>query len=140
MDLQTGDTELIVSLDEIWNKNKITRTGNGMPLKAKLFGTDLWFNHLGFSPDDSRFFFLARFTNWFRMLVSSMWTIGVDGSDPFLAVDFKHEGHHSKLSHFGWKDNETLIVTMKFLEESKHSHVLIKDREGEIPTLLLQKN
>ena len=91
MDLQTGDSELIVSLDEIWKKNEITRTGNGMPLKAKLFGTDLWFNHLGFSPDDSRFFFLARFTNWFRSLVSSMWTIGVDGSDPFLAVDFNHK-------------------------------------------------
>ena len=131
MDLQTGDSELIVSLDEIWNRNRITREGKEMPLKAKLFGTDLWFNHLGFSPDDSRFFFLARFTNWFRSLVSSMWTFGVDGSDPFLTVNFKHEGQYSKLSHFGWKDNETLIVTMKYLEESKHSHVLIKDRDGE---------
>lgn len=131
MDLQTGDSELIVSLDEIWNMNEITQKGKEIPLKAKLFGTDLWFNHLGFSPNDSRFFFLARFTNWFRSLVSSMWTIGVDGSDPFLAVDFKHEGQYSKLSHFGWKDNETLIVTMKFLRESKHSHVLIKDKIGE---------
>ncbi|MHA1453095.1 MAG: TolB family protein [Promethearchaeota archaeon] len=139
MDLQTGDSELIISLYEIWNRNEITRTGKGMPLKARIFGTDLWFNHLGFSPDDKRFFFLARFTNWFRSLVSSMWIIGVDGSDPFLAVDFKHEGQHSKLSHFGWKDNNTLIVTMKYLTETKHSHVLIKDKEGEAQVIAPKK-
>jgi hypothetical protein len=139
MDLQTGESELIISLDEIWNKNKFTGEGTEMPLKAKLFGTDLWFNHLVFSPNDRRFFFLARFTNWFRSLVSSMWTIGVDGSDPFLAVDFKYQGHYSKLSHFGWKDNETLIVTMKYLEETNHSHVLIKDRDGKSHALAPKK-
>jgi hypothetical protein len=131
MDLQTGENELIITLDEIWKRNKITRERKEMPLKAKLFGTDLWFNHLGFSPNDTRFFFLARFSSFLRKLVSSMWTIGVDGSDSFLAVDFKHENHDSKLSHFGWKDNDTLIVTMKYLKETDCSHVLIKDRDGE---------
>jgi hypothetical protein len=139
MDLQSGDTSLIVSLDEIWNRNQFTGQGKEMPIKTKLFGTDLWFNHLGFSPNDKRFFFLARFTNWFRSLVSSMWTIGIDGSDPYLAVDFKHEGNFSKLSHFGWKDNETLIVTMKYLKESNHSHVLIKDKVGETKIIAPKK-
>ena len=126
MDLKTGETELIVALDDIWNRNEITREGKGISAKTKFNGTDLWFDHMGFSPDDSRFFFFARFTNWVNMLETSMWTINLNGSDPYLVVDF-----NKQLSHFGWYDNSTLIVTMKYLRESNYSHVLIKDKNGE---------
>ncbi|MBN2154666.1 MAG: hypothetical protein JW776_01300 [Candidatus Lokiarchaeota archaeon] len=122
MNLKSGESDLIASFDEIWNKNKITREGQDLLLK----GQNYWFNHLGFSPEDDRFFFLARFTNSYKMLVSSMWTMNTDGSDPYLVVDFNNQ-----LSHFGWYSNSTLIVTMKYLKETNYSHVLIKDRDGE---------
>jgi hypothetical protein len=125
MDLKTGESKLILSINDIWTANPQTRDMNNEEIE-NIGISEMWFNHLAFNFSDSRFFFLARYTNWYRQLITSMWTASPDGSDPYLLVDFG-----TNLSHFEWLSDSDIMVTMKFLKETKMSHVKLKDKKGE---------
>ncbi|MHA1681561.1 MAG: TolB family protein [Promethearchaeota archaeon] len=121
MDLKGGSLDLIVTLDEIWNANGVTA---GFPdADFQAMGMGLWFNHVSFNPSGTRLHFLARFPNLFKGLVTSMWTVGTDGSDKHLLVDFYH-----RLSHFEWVNDTDLVVTMDWPDLKQKSHVRITDR------------
>lgn len=128
MDLNTGETKLIISFDQIWKMNPISAE---IP-EDELGGREMWIDHVGFNPSDSRLFFLARYANWFKGLETSMWTINPDGTDPHLVADFGHS-----ISHFGWFSDQELIVTMKpDLPNGQgiskhHQHVRIMDKTKE---------
>ena len=133
MDLKTGEKHLIISLGQIWNSNPKTKT---IPKEdiGKRISKEFWFNHFELNPSDKRFFFLARYSNRIGQLVTSMWTINIDGTDPYLLVDFGKQ-----LSHFGWLNDSTkLIVTMKQLKRIDKSHVILEDKKGN-PKILAPK-
>ena len=100
MDLQTGESKLIVSLARILQE---------FPARGSL-ETMNWFNHLLFSPDGKKISFIHRFRTFepggsgWRFYVTRMFTANCDGSGLWmLPLDF-----HA--SHYTWIDPERLIV------------------------------
>ncbi|NLJ35359.1 MAG: hypothetical protein GX358_03850 [candidate division WS1 bacterium] len=103
MDLQTGEHDLIITLDQIAAIEPDETTEQGKH----------WVNHLQFSTDDSRFVFLHR---WRRILpdgrkshYTRMFTASPDGSDLYLL------NRDDMTSHFDWKSgNEILAWARRF--------------------------
>jgi hypothetical protein len=122
MDLESGEHNLIISYDDIWKASEKTRNMS----KIKWFGRKLWFNHPVLNFSDTRLFFLARYRAFFRYLISSMWTIDIDGDDLYSLVDYGH-----KLSHFAWMSDEDIMVTMKLEDFNHRSYVILKDKSNE---------
>lgn len=96
LDLETGEAELIVSLDSIASHERTVRSGEG----------EHYFNHLLFNSDGSRFIFLHR---WYqeakrnRGWLTRMFTANRDGSALFC-VD-----PHGHTSHFIWRNPEQIL-------------------------------
>lgn len=98
VNLETGSSELIVSLDTL----------AGIPFEgAKLHDRWSWTNHLLMSPDSKRFVFLHRWREFShkderfetnRGWKTRMFVANVDGSDLRLLMP------HGMVSHFIWKD------------------------------------
>jgi hypothetical protein len=94
MDMETGNHELIISLNQLYNYQK----------EESMEGAKHWVNHLLFSPDDSRFIFLHR---WLppgdRKHRTRFFTANSDGTDLHLS---KLQGG----SHFIWCDEENILI------------------------------
>lgn len=102
IDLDTGEQELIISLDKIARFGQIP----GDPENAKHY-----FNHLLFNTDSSRFIFLHRWRPWDPTQYKSvggfgtrMLTAAPDGRD-IRIVD-----PHGKTSHFIWRDPKHILA------------------------------
>lgn len=121
MDLETGEYNLIITYDEIWRAHEKTRNMS----KIKWFGRKLWFNHPVLNFSDSRLFFLSRYRAFLRYLISSMWTIDINGDDLYCLVDYGN-----KLSHFSWMSDEDIMVTMRIEGREHRSYVILKDKEN----------
>ena len=100
MDLESGESKLIVSLSQIVKE---------FPCRG-CFETMNWFNHLLFSPDGKKISFIHRFRTFEpggsgrRFYVTRMFTANADGSNLWaLPMDY-----HA--SHYTWIDPEHLIV------------------------------
>ncbi len=94
MDLQTGETELIITLDQIIDV-----------AHRRSMENENWFNHMQFCTDGSRFLFLHRWNRpggrrWFTRL----FTANPDGSDLHLVAD------DDLVSHFDWLDERHIIA------------------------------
>ncbi|KPK82967.1 MAG: hypothetical protein AMJ81_08740 [Phycisphaerae bacterium SM23_33] len=68
-------------------------------------GGKVWFNHVYFNPSGTRLAFLCRWVppgqkSW----LTQMWTVGLDGKDLVRCLD------GPLVSHFDWKDDQTLIA------------------------------
>ncbi len=118
MDLKTGKTKMILSLEEVWESNSYTKN-------KKLFYSPFWFNHVVFSPDDERFSFLSRFHPWLSGYRTAMWTCGVNGKELHLITDYKN-----KVSHFEWISPEELMITAKY-QTNQYFHMICKDRSSQ---------
>lgn len=119
MDLESGEYNLIITYDKIWKQSKKTYTMS----KIKWFGRKLWFNHPVLNFSDSRLFFLARYRAFLRYLISSIWTIDVDGGDLYCLVDYG-----KKLSHFAWLSDNEIMVTMRLEDRDHRSYVILRDK------------
>jgi len=64
----------------------------------------VWFNHVLFNPSGGRLAFLCRWADPAGGWRTQMWTVGVDGQGLTRALD------GPLISHFDWKDDETLIA------------------------------
>lgn len=94
MDLSTGEHHLIISLKQVVSIRHNPSMNN----------TKHWFNHLLFSPDDTRFIFLHRWRrqgggHWTRMFTAS-----TDGSDIYCVSD------HEMVSHFDWYNPKQILA------------------------------
>lgn len=118
MDLDTGESELIVSMATIIHE---------FDHPEEMAIQPIWFNHVGFSPDDSRIFFLARYTvgGHGGPLNSAMFTVGQDGSGLRKVVDYGQG-----MSHFEWKSNEEIVVTIEW-EDLGRAFVIFTDGEDD---------
>jgi len=94
MDLETGEHELIISLDQVTKFRP----------KSSMKNAIHWFNHILFNPDDSRFVFLHRWTKpdggWFTRML----TANPDGTDLYCVAD------HDMVSHFDWRDSKWILA------------------------------
>lgn len=127
INISTGESKLIVNFNEIWNNHPETRS---ISEQIGEDGTDadfpeMWIDHVGFNPSENRIFYLARYAPLLGLMTTSMWTCNIDGNDPYLLVDYDQA-----LSHFEWLSDTELVVTMKYLKQSNHSHVVLKDKGG----------
>ena len=99
LDLETGDSKLIVSMSEVYREF-------GHP--PEMQDHPVWFNHVCFNPADTRLFFLARFrSSPDAGLNSAMFTVGSDGSDLRKVIEYGQG-----VSHFEWRNNMEILVTM----------------------------
>jgi hypothetical protein len=96
IDLETGNSELIISLADIAKFGQIP----GNPKDAKHY-----FNHLLFNTDGSRFIFLHRWrAAGLRSFGTRMLTANSDGTD-IRIVD-----PHGRTSHFIWRDTGHILA------------------------------
>ena len=111
MDLETGEHELIVSLDKLAKLN----------WEPSMEGRKQWFNHLLFNPSGDRFIFLHRWpTEDGRSFHTRLCTANIDGSDIFVSS--------LKMgSHFIWYD-DTNILIWGISEQYGAAYHLIEDR------------
>ena len=125
MDMDTGESELIISLAEIaeipFEGGPVTDQWN-------------WFNHLLVSPDSERFIFLHRWrakgpddeafavNNGF---VTRMFTAKLDGSDRYVLDP------SGFTSHFIWRDPEHICAWTK-PEWKEAAFYLFKDKTNEV--------
>lgn len=94
LDLTTGESRLIVTLDQIAHFRRDDTMGKGQH----------WFNHLLFSPDGSRFIFLHRWQRERGGRFTRGFTVRPDGSGLFCFND------HGMVSHFIWRDAQRLLA------------------------------
>ena len=95
VDMVTGNSELVISLDEIWH------------LTGKYFDADrkLVINHITFSPDASKFMLLCRnFPEVGKPHRTCVIVCGRNGENPVLMCDYCY------FSHYWWQDNDRIIA------------------------------
>lgn len=115
IDLETGESELIVSLEQIANLGEIP---NPDPAAKH------YFNHLLFNPDGSRFIFLHRWRYPEGNRLTRMFTANPDGSDLRVVDD------NGLTSHFIWRDPRHILAYSEQLSDGKRFY-LFEDGGGE---------
>lgn len=95
INLSTGKSKLIISLDDIWD------------FSGGYFGNEdkkLVINHITFNTDASRFLFLSRnFPKAGETHKTAVITANYDGSEMYLLSDYGYQ------SHYNWRDKEHVI-------------------------------
>ena len=114
MDLTTGENRLIISLDQIV----------ALAPHTQAVGAKHWFNHLLFSPDDSRFIFLHRWGAWEERHGHQMYTARLDGSDLYCVVD-------NLVSHFDWCNPQQILAWARQEDTGDH-YYLFTDKSPEV--------
>jgi hypothetical protein len=109
MDLATGKNDLVITLRQL--------AGNRPDDRFK--DAQHWVNHLQFNPSGGRFVFLHRWKkpsdrSWF----TRMYTARPDGSDLRLLMDT------GMVSHFDWRDDDTLLAWTRTKEHGDRFHLL----------------
>ena len=94
MDLQTGDSRLIVTLDQIVQVRH----------DETMDGCQHWFNHLQFNTAGTRFLFLHRWAHPEAGRYTRLFTANPDGSDVCCVAD------HQLVSHFDWRDEGHILA------------------------------
>ncbi|MCA9062086.1 MAG: hypothetical protein KDA96_03480 [Planctomycetaceae bacterium] len=115
VDLQTGRSELIVSLARIAALGEIPN---------KKAGIKHYFNHLLFSPDGSRFIALHRWQYPDGSRLTRMITARPDGTDIRVVIP------NGYASHFIWRDTEHILSQSKnYCGNSNWGDFLFEDRD-----------
>jgi hypothetical protein len=118
IDLETGDSQLIISLADISQLGEIP---NRQP------GIKHYFNHLLYSPDGSRFIALHRWRYPDGSRLTRLITARPDGGDLRLVVP------NGYASHFIWRDPQHILVQSKnWLGNPDWSNFLFADRDAGI--------
>ena len=121
IDLRTGRSELILSLQAIWDFTK--DFFNGQDHKIMI-------NHINFNTDGTRFVCLVRN---FPTASAAHWKTAIvtakhDGTELFLLSDYSYA------SHYHWRDPEHLVIYSRGAEGSDAGNQLyvLKDRTHEV--------
>jgi len=114
--LETGETELILSIAQIARLGRIPKAEPGIKH---------YFNHLLLSPDGSRFVFLHRWRYPDGSRLTRMITANPDGSDPWILDD------NGFTSHFIWRDPNHILAQSDQPSHSRANY-LFQDRTRKI--------
>ena len=116
VDLESGESELIVSLREI--------SGIGAIPESE-FGIKRYFNHLLFSPDGERFIALHRWRYPRGNRLTRMITADPDGGDVRIVIP------NGYASHFIWRDPRHILSQSRHFDgESGWGNFLFEDTDG----------
>lgn len=116
VDLNSGSSELILSIADIARQGKIP---NDQP------GIKHYFNHLLFSPTGERFIALHRWQYPNGSRLTRLITARVDGSDVRIVIP------NGYASHFIWRDSTTILSQSRnWLGISDWANFLFEDVEG----------
>lgn len=113
MDVASGDTTLVASMDQVFHLQAVPEA---------LVEKTMWFNHVLFSRDAKRIFFMARYHGAAGPLITAGFTVGTDGSDLRCILPYEWGA-----SHFDWVDGKNMVITTKYQAGDKWLHVLIPD-------------
>ncbi|MFD0680991.1 MULTISPECIES: hypothetical protein [unclassified Paenibacillus] len=122
IELSTGKSERILSLQQIWNFTKDAFEGTDQKIMI---------NHINFNTDGTRFVCLVRNfplgTGWKTAIL----TANPDGSEMFLLSDYSYA------SHYHWRDSEHLVIYSRGVEGSDSGNQLyeLKDRTHEVTAI-----
>ncbi len=118
MGLSTGKSTLVVTIAQVYE-----RLLRKHPL---LRGRHMWFNHIVFNKNDTRFFFLARANLPPRgRRYTAMFTANLDGSELREVIPF-----NKRVSHFDWRNDKEIIATF-VVDGSDRRHVLFTDGKAD---------
>ena len=116
IDLETGESKLIISLADIARLGVIPKEKPGIKH---------YFNHLLFNPDGSRFLALHRWRYPNGKRLTRLITANPDGSDIRLVVP------NGYASHFIWRDPRHMLVQSRhWLGNTRWSNFLFEDKQG----------
>jgi hypothetical protein len=116
VDLETGDSSLIVSLVAIAELGEIPN---------RQAGIKHYFNHLLFNPDGTRFIALHRWRYPNGSRLTRMITANTDGSELRVVIP------NGYASHFIWRDSTHILSQSKnWLGHSEWGNFLFEDQSG----------
>lgn len=115
MDLKTGKTKLVVTLDQLARNRP----------KKNFENAHHWVNHLLFNPSGSRFIFLHRWGVPGKGWQTRLYTAKPDGTDLRLVIDT------GMVSHFDWMDDDTILAWTQ-TAKGERAFFLIDDKSGEM--------
>jgi len=118
VDLETGDSELILSVAEVASAGEIPQAAPGIKH---------YFNHLLFNPDGSRFIALHRWRYPEGNRLTRMITAAPDGSDLRIVIP------NGYASHFIWRDPEHILSQSRhWLGNPEWGNFLFEDKESAV--------
>ena len=94
MDLETGSTSLVISLDQL----------AGSSPSGDMTGVHHWVNHAQISPDGRHFAFFHLWSTGANGWRVRLFTARLDGSNLSCLLD------SSTISHYDWMDSERILV------------------------------
>ncbi|MBE7560614.1 hypothetical protein HS125_17405 [bacterium] len=121
MDLETGESRLVVSLDQIASTGRVIAATEGKH----------WFNHLLFNTDGTRFEFLHR---WYRRYpkaggwATRMFTSDLSGRDIWCVDPYGYT------SHFIWRDATHILCWTRTPQHGDGYH-LFTDKSDRVEIL-----
>jgi hypothetical protein len=128
VDLESGEVWRAVSLADVF------AALGGKPDEMK--NHPVFFNHLTYNKDDSRFAFMIQWKShllptWMSFwklrklwkLGSLMFTVNTDGSDLRRVVNFEN------VSHYDWRSSHEILMTAR--RKGRDSYYLVDDANGE---------
>jgi len=113
MDIATGKNRLIVSYDQVVKLEA---------LPTEVAQEKMWFNHVLFSRDSQRIFFMARVKDANNRNVTAAFTVSTDGSELRCILPYSWGA-----SHFDWVNDKELIITTKYQGTEPWLHVRLTD-------------
>lgn len=120
VDLETGELELIISTDELFNLCEPYMTENERKMKYAV-------NHVNLNTDGSRMIVLFRGRSDLganTVYVTFTVTLNSDGSEPYVLLS--HSG-----SHLHWRDRENVLIWSKPEGAEHPDFYLLKDKTEE---------
>lgn len=121
MDTATGENRLIVSIAD---------AARLAPPAEQYADKTMWLNHVLFSRDGSRLFFLLRHKDDKNRNVTAAFTVNPDGSGLRCILPANWGA-----SHFDWVTGDRLVVTTKYQGEEPWRHVLWTDGQEDYNVL-----
>ena len=124
IDLAAGQARLVVSIAEVYR-----RLAEKHP---QIKPRHMWFNHVLFNKNDTRFLFFARV--WSvpeeekRELESAMFTANVDGSELRQVIPF------TKISHYDWLGDRRILATFR-MKNGPEKYYLFTDGQEDYRTI-----
>ncbi len=122
VDLDTGESKLILSLDDMYEISKPYMTNDDMRYKWKYL-----VNHINLNTDGTRFIALFRgredkpLSSWRTFTI----TANIDGSEPYVLQD-------DVASHLHWRDPEHVMIYANTFGDHVWGCYLFKDKTHEV--------
>ena len=118
LDIETGESTLIVSTERVYEYHALD----------ELRDRTLWLNVVSWSPDDSRFLFLAKWRpSPGKETANALFVVNRDGTD------LKCLQPYGFVAHRTWRDDRVIMVTTSFADGGRGLYLIdVETQEHEM--------